>query len=77
MRLRGLTERRARRMAAGTWFLHLPSRIDGSPVMIVGDRRLTSSLAFHAAVRDAIGFGRGIYAPITELEIWRHRDPEA
>jgi hypothetical protein len=74
MKPRGLAERRARRMAAGTWHLHLPSRIDGSPVMLVGDRRPTSSLAFHAAVREAIGFGRGVGSTVKP---WRPLAPPA
>jgi hypothetical protein len=75
MRPRGLNRLGAAQDDVTEWALHLPSRVDGSPVMIVGDRRPTSSLTFAAAVRDAIGFGRGVYLPATELECWRHRDP--
>jgi hypothetical protein len=36
-----------------------------------------SNHTFLAAVREAFGFGRSIYLPVADFEIWRHRDPGA
>jgi hypothetical protein len=80
LRLRGLSEREARRRAArsaGDWHLLLPNRIDGSAVVLTGWRRPLSSFAFREAVHAALGFGLGVYLSETEFEIWRHRDPGA
>jgi hypothetical protein len=75
MRWRGMHQLGAAQDEAAFW------RSGGKSVarhmMLAGDRRPMSSHTLLAAAHEAIGFGRGVYLPETELEIWRHRDPLA
>ncbi len=50
--------------------------IGGSPVVLVGDRRPLSNRAMLAAAHEAM-YGRTIFLPVAELEVWRYRDPGA